>query len=173
MRRLYPFLISIFLAPSAFAQHSDVSMQSNVTSQSFPLMGVAVDVLGLFFGTYSLGVTTMVTPHIQLGLTGRYYDTHSVSPEVEGGQGELMARYFFSSIEKSGFFLGASGGYESVSILKDEGTGWKREEDAIWAVTPGYKWTFDTQWHLLLGLQAGHNLGETQLSPEVEIIYLF
>lgn len=173
MRRAYAIFISLFFASTAFAQQPGFSAESHTNLQTQPSLGISVDALGIFLGTYSLGATTIVTPHIELGLAGRYYDTHFVSPKVQGWQSEFRINYFFSPIEKNGIFLGALGGFESVNIFKDEETGWKKEEDAIWAVIPGYKWSFDSQWHLLVGLRAGHNFGETQITPEIDLVYLF
>jgi hypothetical protein len=158
------FICLLFLLPFniAYAQYESSAQPASI--------GVSVNILGPIFGEYSLGVSTFINPFIQVGVNSTYYDTQYVSPEVEGWQSDLRVNYFFSSFRRSGFFLGASGGFEAVNVKKNDNAKWERFEDATWAVIPGYAWMLGKSYALLLGLSYGYSLGDMQLAPEINFV---
>ncbi|BBH52838.1 hypothetical protein [Fluviispira sanaruensis] len=157
------FIISLF--------HSKIYSQY-VGNDVAPNIGISINILGPIFGIYSLGISTFLSSQVQIGLTGSYYSTRNSEPQAEGSLIEYRMTYYFSGIQKNGITLALSGGFESIEI-KQESDQWKKYEDPIGGVIPGYNWLIGKNLHLLAGLYFGYQFGSFQIKPEISFIYFF
>ena len=159
------FIILNFIFPfNIHAQEERENMPKNI--------GLSLDLFGPFFGTYSLGISTFMSPRIQIGIYGTYFDTRNIDPRVLGWQSQIRMNYFFTPLNKSGFYLGMFGGFESVQVQNSSGN-YDTYNDPIGGVVPGYRWALTRNLDLLVGLIIGYMFGTVQLQPEVSFIYLF
>lgn len=158
------FYVFLFLPfQMAFAQGGS-STPANV--------GLSINLLGPLFGEYGLGLFTFVSPYLQVGVQGTYFSTEYITPQIQGWQTNIRVNYFFSGFRKSGFYLGATGGLESVDVRKDESSQWKYYKDTTWSIIPGYAWIADQSFIIMVGLSYGYALGENQFYPELGFILL-
>ena len=145
---------------------------SKAYSQSYAQQnfGVSVNVIGIIFGEYGLGINTFITPKIQIGVHSIYYETHDVFPEIEGWASEFRVNYFFAGWHRSGFYIGGAGGLESIHVKNDENSPWEDYSDPTWGVIPGYAWEINRAFTMMVGLRYGYKLGTTEFSPEVNFV---
>lgn len=158
------FLFTLFFN-SAYGQQNHNSMPVNN-------IGMTVNILGPLFGEYGLGVSTFVNPYIQVGANTTYYSTQYITPEVDGWQSDLRVNYFFSGWHRSGFYLGATGGYECVHVKKNSDSNLEYYNDTTWSIIPGYAWSAGKSFTLLLGLKYGYNFGDIDFSPEIGFVIM-
>jgi hypothetical protein len=165
-QKIQCILILIFLnfSLSAFPQEDSETMPLNI--------GLSLNLLGPVFGIYSLGISTIMTQRIQIGLYGTYFDTRNIDPNVTGWQTQVRMNYFFSPLYKSGFYLGVFGGFESVKVQNSSGN-YDSYSDPIGGLVPGYRWVMTRRLGMLLGIIVGYMYGDTQISPEITFIYIF
>ncbi len=142
-------------------------------SSAFNNMGISLNVSGIIFGEYELGIFTFLNQTLQLGLNSGFYQTRYLSPEISGWQSEIRANYFFSTFYSSGFYMGAATGYENLSVRKNKSESWNKYNDLTWKVVPGYSWVLSKSFSLMLGLSLGYDFGDTVLSPEINFLYIF
>ena len=158
-------LVLLFLLTFNFAYaQNDSSQPQN--------LGLSFNLLGPLFGEYNLGLSTFMNPYLQVGIDSTYFATQYISPEVKGWQSELRINYFFSTYRRSGFYLGVTGGFESVSVKQESDTEWKNYNDLTWSIIPGYDWVAGNSFNMLLGLSYGYSLGQMQILPEIGFVVL-
>ncbi|WP_186643673.1 hypothetical protein [Fluviispira vulneris] len=162
--KLFLFFFLFFFHSKIYSQYFGNDVAPNV--------GISINILGPIFGIYSLGISTFLSNQLQIGLSGTYYSTRHIDPQAEGSLVEYRMTYYFSGIQKNGITLALSGGFESIEIKQDSGQ-WKKYEDPIGGVIPGYSWLIGKNLHLLAGLYFGYQFGSFQITPEISFIYFF
>lgn len=156
------YLLFFFWFNYAYAQYNSSSQPSN--------LGLSFNLLGPIFGEYNLGVSTFLNPYLQVGVDSTYYATQYISPEIDGWQSELRVNYFFSTYKRSSFYIGATGGFESVKVKQDSNSSWKSYNDLTWSIIPGYAWAAGRGFTIMLGLSYGYSLGDNQIGPEISFV---
>ena len=172
---LFPCSFALAQAQNSTAAQGASSGGSAAQNSSAPFynLGLTFNLLGPLFGEYELGISTFVNPYLQVGGDVTYFSTQYISPEIQGWQVVGRANYYFSSFYRSGFYVGATTGFEAVSVKKNDNANWEEYEDLTWSVIPGYSWIVSQSFSLMLGLNYGYNLGENQVAPEIAGLYLF
>ena len=156
-------MVIIFFSINALAQENDETVPNNI--------GFSLNLLGPIFGEYSAGVSSFLTSRLQIGLQGTYYDTRNLDPKILGWQAQVRMNYFFTPLNKSGFYLGVFGGFESVQVQNNSGKD-DSYNDPIGGLIPGYRWAMTKKLDMLLGVMVGYMFGNIQIAPELTFIYV-
>ncbi|WGL59513.1 DUF3575 domain-containing protein [Pigmentibacter sp. JX0631] len=164
------FFLVLFFWLTIIFQLNSFAYEEKESSSVPPNVGLSLNILGPLFGLYSAGVSTYVSPYVQIGLYGTYFDTRNIDPQVTGWQSQIRLNLYFTAPNVSGIYLGIFGGYESVTIKKNDNKS-DSYNDLIGGFVPGYKWAMTKKLNLLLGIIIGYMYGDIQVSPEISFVY--
>ncbi|APJ03473.1 hypothetical protein [Silvanigrella aquatica] len=139
-------------------------------NENFKYYSFSINILGPLFGVYSAGISAFATSHIQLALSGSYYSTRNLDPNIIGWQTQFRLNYFLYPNHLNSFYLGALTGYESVEINPNTSSS-NNYNDIIWGVVPGFRWTITRKLDFMFGVIMGYMFGSSQIAPEINFVY--
>jgi hypothetical protein len=138
-----------------------------------PNLGMSFQIAGPIFGSYNLGVGSLLTSKIQVGVSGTYNNTYFFWPRLRGWEWDFRVNYAFRDFRHNGPFLGASVGYEFVETRDNNDADWEPNNGVTWAAIPGYAFRFTKHATLYAGVSIGQDSGDFALSPEVGSVISF
>jgi hypothetical protein len=157
-------LVICYFQNSSFAKETSYNLLNNI--------GFSLNILGPLYGEYSVGLSSFINEFVQIEISQNVYSTQYVSPEIQGWQTNFGINYYFSTFLQNSFFLGFNAGYESVEVRKKSNEKWNKYNDITWSIIPGYSYAASERFSINFGISYGYNLGDTQLSPQIGLVFL-